>query len=86
MEEGRLLTLNDQVAHLFPTPTVKGDYNRAGASKRSGDGLAAVAGGSLNPAWVEWLMNFPPGWTEIGGASSPTSPASPEASRIGCNV
>ena len=20
--------------------------------------------GQLNPAWVQWLMNFPPGWTE----------------------
>ena len=22
-------------------------------------------GGQLNPYWVEWLMGFPPGWTEI---------------------
>lgn len=22
-------------------------------------------GGQLNPTWVEWLMNYPPGWTEI---------------------
>ena len=27
---------------LLPTPTVKGDYNRKGASKTSGDGLATV--------------------------------------------
>jgi hypothetical protein len=20
----------------------------------------------LNPAWVEWLMGFPPGWTDLG--------------------
>ena len=23
-------------------------------------------GGSLNPAWVEWLLGFPIGWTELG--------------------
>jgi DNA (cytosine-5)-methyltransferase 1 len=23
-----------------------------------------VAGGSLNPSWVEWLMGFPGGWTD----------------------
>lgn len=24
----------------------------------------AEGGGSLNPTWVEWLMGFPPGWTD----------------------
>jgi hypothetical protein len=137
LEKHRLLTLNDQVAHLFPTPraadadkglrspegvrkelnrghgldlpahvqifptpTVKGNHNRAGASTHSGNGLATfvglyptptcndaknnnppsqrtengrhsdplnvVAGGSLNPEWVEWLQGLPPGWTDIG--------------------
>jgi DNA (cytosine-5)-methyltransferase 1 len=23
------------------------------------------SGGGLNPAWVEWLMGFPPGWTAL---------------------
>ncbi len=22
--------------------------------------------GQLNPTWVEWLMGFPPGWTDLG--------------------
>jgi len=22
-------------------------------------------GGRLNPMWVEWLMGFPPGWTDL---------------------
>jgi hypothetical protein len=139
MNEGRLLTLNDQIAHLFPTPratdgekgtrssegsmkelarghgmdlgssvrifptpTIRGNYNRKGASRHSGDCLATVAslyptptcndsknnnppsqrtengrhsdqlnvvaGGSLNPDWVEWLMGFPIGWTADIGA------------------
>ena len=43
----------------WATPTVHGNYNRAGASAKSGDGLATQAGGSLNPTWVEWLMSGP---------------------------
>jgi hypothetical protein len=66
---------------LYPTPTVHGDYNRAGASENSGNGLATVAGGSLNPDWVEWLMGFPPGWTNLsGGELNRTSPEPPAAS------
>jgi DNA (cytosine-5)-methyltransferase 1 len=26
--------------------------------------LANQVGGTLNPTWVEWLMGFPPGWTD----------------------
>ena len=89
----------------FPTPTVKGNYNRKGLSKTSGDGLAtyvkkypfptpcasdnrnrgttqtpAIArriekgkqvmlsmtlDGPMNPVFVEWLMGWPLGWTEL---------------------
>lgn len=53
-----------------PTPTVCGNYNRKGSSKTSGDGLATWArseqvGGTLNPEWVEWLMGWPIGQTEL---------------------
>jgi DNA (cytosine-5)-methyltransferase 1 len=24
----------------------------------------SAVGGLLNPAWVEWLMGYPPGWTD----------------------
>jgi hypothetical protein len=24
-----------------------------------------VRGGSLNPTWVEWLMGYPTGWTNL---------------------
>src|SRR5690606_24677965 len=52
-------------ASQCPTPTVSGNYNRKGASATSGDGLATFAGGSLNPTWVEWLMGWPLGWTDL---------------------
>jgi hypothetical protein len=163
MKRHRLLTLNDQVAHLlpkqihlfptpraadgmkgqrtkksvekevnrghgidlptftqlYPTPTIHGNYNRKGSSSHSGNGLETVvkmlptptcndsknnsppsqhtgnarhssplnvvAGGALNPNWVEWLMGFPHGWTEPGGSTSPISPESyPEEFRTVC--
>jgi hypothetical protein len=49
----------------WATPTVKGNYNRKGASKKAGDGLATQVGGQLNPRWVEWLMGWPIGWTSL---------------------
>jgi hypothetical protein len=53
-------------AHVnWATPTVCGNYNRKGASKTSGDGLATQVGGTLNPTWVEWLMGWPLGWTDL---------------------
>ena len=93
---------------LWPTPTICGNYNQAGMSKKSGDGLAtavriwptatatAYKGWSpnhnraatddrldysveresyqpgqpippmrLNPQWVEWLMGWPIGHTDL---------------------
>ena len=84
-------------AAMWPTPTVCGNYNRKGASKTSGDGLATAVlkcatptardwrsgkasqathdknsrplseqiGGALNPTWVEWLIGWPIGWTDL---------------------
>jgi len=58
------------IVMMFPTPTVSGNYNRVGCSAHSGDGLATVVkklegGGVLNQTWVEWLMGFPAGWTDL---------------------
>lgn len=60
-EGGNLVSARTQWA----TPTVKGNYNRAGSSPKSGDGLATQVGGVLNPTWVEWLMGFPAEWTAL---------------------
>lgn len=63
----------EEAPRAWAIPTVKGNHNRAGLSPTSGDGLATQAntwadavGGPLNPAWVELLMGFPPGWTDPG--------------------
>lgn len=64
-------SLNSIAAH-WPTPTLKGNDNRKGASKTSGDGLQTAArqskgGGVLNPQFVEALMGLPTNWTNPYG-------------------
>ncbi len=68
--QGLPLTLNTQVAHptLFPTMTAneaKNNNNSPSRSRRHSLTLDVIAGGSLNPQWIEALMGFPQGWTEI---------------------
>ena len=93
------------LAEIFPTVTICGNYNRKGASKTPGNGLATYVkmyptplatqrgdcpaerrrhspclesvvamqesnGGRLNPTWVEWLMNFPIGWTDLDASET----------------
>jgi hypothetical protein len=36
--------------------------------------MQAENGGQLNPTWVEWLMGFPPGWTDLDASATPSSP------------
>ena len=33
--------------------------------------MSAGNGGRLNPTWVEWLMGFPLGWTDLEGLETP---------------
>ena len=35
--------------------------------------MAAGNGGQLNPTWVEWLMGFPLGWTDLSASETPLS-------------
>lgn len=70
-----------QVAReMWPIPPVGGNYNRKGASKTSGDGLATAVGGKLNPEWVEWLMGYPTGWTDLKPSEMPLSRKSHKSS------
>lgn len=53
---------------LWPTPTAR-DWRSGKASKatmdRNSRPLSEQIGGQLNPNWVEWLMGWPPGWTDL---------------------
>ena len=57
---------------LWPTPTAHNskETNAPSEANRNTPTLAAQAGGKLNPGFVEWLMNFPLGYTQIGGTSN----------------
>ena len=70
--------LRDQVSNMknWPTPVTR-DYKDSGSQealirardKRDSPGLGllvgAEGGGNLNPMWVEWLMGWPLGWTDL---------------------
>ena len=49
---------------LFPTPTAT---ERSGINPKTGKGagLSKTIGGTLNPTWVEWLMGYPTGHTDL---------------------
>jgi DNA (cytosine-5)-methyltransferase 1 len=51
----------------WPTPTSHNakEANAPSEKMRNTPTLAAQAGGSLNPMWVEWLMGWPLGWTDL---------------------
>jgi DNA (cytosine-5)-methyltransferase 1 len=52
---------------MFPTPTAHNSKECASPSeyKRDTPSLATHAGGKLNPMWVEWLMGWPLGHTDL---------------------
>ena len=63
------IRLADQVNNprLWPTPVAR-MYKDGGSPAeyaRNEIPLAAQVGGPLNPEWVEWLMGWPLGWTDL---------------------
>ena len=66
-------------AKLFPTPTTgaglcggTGNFQQLQVLEASGQitpeerrSMQAGNGGQLNPDWVEWLMGYPIGWSEV---------------------
>lgn len=88
-------SLRTAIAATWPTPTaqdaklsgVQGNWTPE-SGRNSGttltdaavrEGQRSCEGKALNPAWVEALMGFPPGWTEIQASlfDGPPAPASP---------
>ena len=71
---------------FWPTPKANKvhpmitDKNREKLAARNKANLEEViagncngATGQLNPAWVEWLMGYPMGWTELKDSETPSS-------------
>lgn len=48
----------------LPTPCAR-DYRSPNTNGNMADQLPNVIGGQLNPMWVEWLMGWPLGWTDL---------------------
>jgi hypothetical protein len=64
----------ENAVKLWPTPTSNEDSYRLNGDTQQSKSLGAMAahegralgtGGQLNPTWVEWLMGFPLGWTDL---------------------
>jgi hypothetical protein len=63
-------------AKMWPTPTTR-DHKGANSDEHLAKArgyhdqlpnavkMEGHSSGSLNPAWVEWLMGFPAGWTNL---------------------
>jgi hypothetical protein len=66
---------------LYPTLTTRDSSGRQytrdhGEKGKERLALPGVVGGQLNPPWVEWLMGFPEGWTDLKPSETPSSPRS----------
>jgi hypothetical protein len=64
----------------FPTPTRRDYKSGTGAQDRPGHSppLSNVIGGTLNPTWVEWLMGWPLGWTDLKPLEMDKSHSAPQ--------
>jgi hypothetical protein len=52
----------NQIEELYSTGQVTLEEKKA---------MQAGNGGRLNPTWVEWLMGFPTGWTDLEDSETP---------------
>jgi hypothetical protein len=83
--------LKDAVGHMemWPTPSAsdnrdRGHLGSGAVQRRMAKGKqimlsqsVSTTSGALNPTWVEWLMGFPIGWTDLEHLETESSPKSP---------
>ena len=62
-ESGRAMAVEGSGAGLWPTPR-QFMYKDSTTDRNKGN-IGEKVGGQLNPDWVEQLMNFPEGWTDL---------------------
>lgn len=58
-----------KAVQLWPTPTATCWKNRETSNQKAE--LQKTIRGPLNPLWVEWLMGFPAGWTDLDVSETP---------------
>ena len=73
------------VVMFYPTPTTgaglcgeTGNFQQLKKLQQAGQiteeerrNMSQGNGGQLNPTWVEWLMGFPLGWTDLNASETP---------------
>lgn len=73
------------VVMFYPTPTTgaglcggTGNFQQLKKLEKAGQiteeerrNMSQGNGGQLNPTWVEWLMGFPLGWTDLNASETP---------------
>ena len=64
---GRDVRKSQGKVEAWPTPTAHNakETNAPSEALRNEPTLASRVGGKLNPMWVEWLMGWPLGWTDL---------------------
>jgi len=74
-------SINQAVRDSFATPTArmwKDNGTSPAELNRNSETLAVQAGGNLNPTWVEWLMGWPLGWTDLKPLATDKSHCAPQ--------
>lgn len=78
------------IAARYPTPTASEDHARANGDTQASRCLGALGkvgpSAQLNPDWVEWLMGWPVGWTDITRAVCDWRDLSNEPEDIGIST
>lgn len=80
---GEMSVLESWVLPLWPTLTKRGDGNNTGGAAqflRNGLALNAYLHGPVAPAFAEWLMGFPIGWTALAHSGTQLSLFAPRLS------
>lgn len=73
----------EEAVALWPTPTTVDTFTpKSRKNPTLGDAARSseLSSGKLNPTWVEWLMGFPLGWTDLEDSGTPSSLKSPNGS------
>jgi len=80
-KDGSMHSVNlPKYVRMFPTPSANDHKGWSEGHKRANDPTNRLdfrvepekgIGGTLNPTWVEWLMGFPSGWTDLKDSETP---------------